>query len=318
MLMIRQFVKGVDEPVWVEVLNAAFEEFKDWRTINIEQFLLEEKNPNFDPEGRLIAELDEKPVGVIHAHVDKSGKEKKGFIQDFGVIPKFRGFGVEEKLVESAVNELKKLRTKTIQAPRIRWPHYGSEEDIQFFERMGFELTRKISLMEIDLANIPSNVGENTNVVISALRKNVDEDIEMLGLLRNECSKGQFNYHPTTVEETRYFVLNNPFSDMQLFFAVLGERKVGVLVVVVDEKYNIEKNVKAGAIIAIGVLPSYRRRGIGTRLNLLGLKVLKEKGMTKAMLDVDDFNQTKAKQLYEKVGFEVVEQYLTYEKRLEL
>ncbi len=44
--------------------------------------------------------------------------------------------------------------------------------------------------------------------------------------------------------------------------------------------------------------------------------MLKAKGMTRAMLDTEDSNPTNAKKLYEKVGFEVMQEYLTYEKRL--
>ncbi len=60
----------------------------------------------------------------------------------------------------------------------------------------------------------------------------------------------------------------------------------------------------------------YRKKGIGTRLTLHGLETLRAKGMTKAILDVDDFNPTKAIKLYEKVGFKVAKKYLKYEKRL--
>jgi len=317
MLKIRHFEKGVDEPVWATVLNAAFKNFKDWRTISVEEFVSEEESSNFDFEGRMIAEFDGKPVGVIHAHVDESGEEEKGFLQDFGVIPEFRDLGVEEKLVESAVDELEKHGITVVQAPRIRWPHKGKEDRIQFLEKMGFELIRKISLMEIDLAEIPSNIGENRDVVFRVLQEGSEEDIELLCWLRNQCFKGQFNYRLTTVEETRYFMSNNSYSDLEVFFAALDEEEVGFLVVVIDEKFNIEKNVEFGGIIAVGVLKSYRRKGIGTKLTLTGLEALKEKGMAKVILDVDDLNQTRAKRLYEKVGFEVVEQYLTYEKRLE-
>jgi ribosomal protein S18 acetylase RimI-like enzyme len=40
--------------------------------------------------------------------------------------------------------------------------------------------------------------------------------------------------------------------------------------------------------------------------------------MTKAMLDVDDLNETGALRLYEKIGFKVLEKYLTYEKSFRL
>jgi ribosomal protein S18 acetylase RimI-like enzyme len=67
----------------------------------------------------------------------------------------------------------------------------------------------------------------------------------------------------------------------------------------------------------IGVLKPYRRKGIGTKLMLHGMNLLKTKGMTVAMLGVDDWNVTKAMRLYEKVGFKVARKEMAYEKTLE-
>jgi ribosomal protein S18 acetylase RimI-like enzyme len=64
------------------------------------------------------------------------------------------------------------------------------------------------------------------------------------------------------------------------------------------------------------VLKPHRRKGIGTKLMLQALESLKAKGMTTAMLDVDDLNPTKAIKLYAKVGFKVVKKYSIYEKDL--
>ena len=313
MLNIRQFVKGADEPVWVEVLNAAYREYESWwRGITVEEMREREKRSDFNFEGRFIAELDGKPVGVVHAHVDRSSEEKKSFIHTFCVIPEFRGRGVEEKLAEIAINELEKRGMNVIQA----WT--GSKRDgrILLLEKLGFRLVSKTFDMEVDLTNIPSNIGENTEVTIRLLRKNVEEDIKTLNWLWNECFREHPHYRPRTVEETRHRWLNDPhFKEQEFFFAVLDQKSVGFIGVAIDEKYNIEKNVKGGFILTIGVLKPCRRKGIGTKLMLQGLKTLKAKGITKAMLDTEDFNP-KAIKLYEKVGFEVVQEYLTYEKRL--
>jgi hypothetical protein len=82
MLNIRRFVKDADEPVWVEVSNASRKGREDWRAVTTEEMLLEEReDPSFDLEGRFIAELDRKPVGVVHANVDKFREERKGSIR---------------------------------------------------------------------------------------------------------------------------------------------------------------------------------------------------------------------------------------------
>lgn len=216
MLNIRRFVKGADEPVWVEVLNVAYKEYESWwRAITVEEMLLAEKRPNFDFEGRFIADLDGKPVGVVHAHVDKLREEKKGFIYSFGVIPEFRGRGVEEKLLELAMNELEKRGMNSIQA----WTDYKRNDRIQLLEKLDFKLAYKTSDMEIDLTDIPSNIGENTQVTIRLLRKNEEEDIKMLNWLTNECFREYPNHRPRTIEETRSSLLNHPHLKEQEFFS---------------------------------------------------------------------------------------------------
>lgn len=106
-MKIRQIVQERDEEDWVRVRNAAFREYDDERQMTADEFRIMEKAPDFDVEGRFIAELDEEPVGIIHAHVDKKRKEKKGFIRSFGVVPEFRGRSVEERLADTALKELK-------------------------------------------------------------------------------------------------------------------------------------------------------------------------------------------------------------------
>lgn len=320
MLNIRRFVKGVDEPTWVGVLNAAYKEYGSWwRGITIDEMREQEKRPNFDFEGRFIANLDGKPVGVVHAALNssflfmKSTKEKKGFINTFCVIPKFRGRGVEEELLEAAMNELRKRGVNLIQT----WTDIKREDRIQLLEKQGFVFAYRTIDMEINLADIPSDIGENTNVAIRSLQKDVEEDIEMLNWLINECFKEDPLRRPRTVEETRHSVLNHPrLKEQEIFFAALDQKNVGYLGIGIDEKYNITQRVKSGRINGIGVLKAYRRKGIGTRLMLQGLKALRAKGMTKAMLDTEDINPTRAVTLYEKAGFEVLQEYVTYDKHI--
>jgi len=312
MLDIRRFAKDVDEPAWVELLNRAYEDREDWRAITVEEFLLDEQGPSFDFEGRFIAELDGKPAGVVHAHVDKLRKDGKGFIR-FGVIPEFRDRGVEQQLMQTVVTELKARGMTTAQA----WADSDQKDRIQLLEGLDFKRVRVFSWMEIDLANVSQNIGENKQVAIRPLQKDLDEDIKLFNRLDNESFSEHFNYRPDTLEETHHHLLSNPyFREQEVFFAVLDGESVGYIGVGIDEKYNLEKKVKAGEIFTIGVLKRYRRTGIGARLMLHGLETLKAKGMTKAILGVDDYNPTKALKLYGKVGFRAKKKHFTFESAL--
>jgi len=313
MLHIRRFVQGVDEPVWAGVLNASRKDREDWRAVTAEEMLLQEKeDPSFDLEGRFIAELDRKPVGVVHANVDKFREERKGFIR-FDVIAESRGRGIERQLVEIALRELKARGMAAAQAV----VDSRKLDYVELLEGLGFKQVRVGSMMEMDLASISQNIGENRQVAIRSLQKEREEDIKLLTWLWNETFKEHFNFRPDTVEEHRHFLFSDLYyKEKEIFLAMLDGENVGYVGVGIDEKYNLEKNVQAGDIFTIGVLKKYRRRGIGARLMLHGLETLEAKGMTKAMLGVDDYNPTKAIGLYVKAGFKVQKKDLVFEREL--
>jgi len=311
---VRRFLKGVDEPAWVELMNVEYRDYVSWwRGTTAKEMLELEKSPSFDLEGRFVAEVDGKPVGLMYACVEGSGEEKRGFIRDFCVLPAFRGSGVEEWLLEAAVDEFRRREVSRVRA----WTGVDRGDRIRFLEKSGFRFSHRTIDMRISLADIPVNIGANMEVAIRRLRSDVDGDVEALNWLDNECFKADPLHVSRTVEETRKALLEDPVLGWrEFFFAVLGGRDVGYVGVGIDERYNVEHGVKTGYINGIGVLPAYRRRGIGTRLLLYGLERLKDKGMTSASLDTDDTNPTKAITLYEKVGFKVLQEYVTYTKEI--
>ena len=312
MLSVRRLVKGVDEPVWDEVLGISRRDSEEWGAIAVEELLLREKRPGFDFEGRFIAELDGKLVGLVHADVDKLSQDRKGLIR-LAVIPGFRGTGIERQLLETALTELKVRGMTAAQA----WTDSENRDYIQLLERLEFKRVRVGSTMEMDLGNVSQHIGEDEHVAIRPLQKDREEDIELINRLDNEIYKEHFNFRPDTLEETRYFLFYNPyFKERETFFAVLNGERIGYVTVGIDEKYSLEKKVRAGRISSVGVLKGYRRRGIGARLMLHGLETLKAKGMTRAILHVDDYNPTEALTLYEKVGFRVNKKDFTYERKL--
>lgn len=314
MVNIRRFVRGTDESLWVGILNAARKGREDFRAITAEEMLRQEKeDPKFDPDGRFIGELDGKAAGIVHARVDKLREEKKGFIP-FDVMPESRGRGIEHQLVETGLRELKARGMTTAQASvDSREPDYVGP-----LERLGFKQVRVISMMEMDLADVSQNIGENKQVAIRPLQKDREEDIKLLTWLSNETFKEHFDSRPDTIDEVRHFLFSDLYYNKgkEIFFAELDGGSVGYIGAGIDEKYNLEKNVQRGDIFTIGVLKKYRRRGIGARLMLHALETLRAKGMTKATLGVDDYNATKAIRLYEKVGFKVKKRDLIFAREL--
>jgi ribosomal protein S18 acetylase RimI-like enzyme len=309
---VRRFLKGGDESALVELMNAEYREYASWwRGTTVEEILELEKNPSFNAAERLIAEVGGKPVGLIHARVEKADEEKRGFIRDFCVLPSFRGIGVEEKLMEAAVTEFREHGVKQVRA----WTGVGRTDRIEFLVQSGFRFSHRTIDMRIGLEKVPSNIGENMEVTIRPVEIEEAKEVETLNWLANTCFKDDPLYVPETVEETRRAHVDKSLYQWQkFFFAVADDRDVGYVGLAIDEKYNVEHDVKTGFVTWIGVLPGYRRRGIGTRLLLHSFSVLKAMGMTSASLDTEDSNPTRAITLYEKVGFRVLQEYVTYAK----
>ena len=314
MLKLRRFVIGTDEGDWLRVWNAVYGVQLDLASMTVAEMKVKEKSLDFDSEGMFIAELNGQAVGIVHAYVDKLREEKKGFVKDFGVVPGFRGQGIEEKLAETALEELKKCGMKTAQGSA-----YGDQlEIVRLWQRLGFILVRRFSLMTRDLDGLRSDIGKDEGVLLKPLRKDSDEDLKVLNRLENECFKELFDWRRNPLERTVSLVREDPFLRIQdWFFATLNEKHVGYVGMGVDESYNRKRNAKCGWVLGIGVLKPFRRMGIGTKLMLHGMNRLKANGMTVVMLGVDDLNVTQATRLYEKIGFRVVRKEMAYEKTLE-
>jgi len=311
-LKIRNFVKGEDEEIWITIKNEAFKEYDDFRPATIEDMEIWEKNPIFDAEGMFIAELNAKPIGRVNAFVDKMREDKKGFIDDLGVVPRFRGKGIGRELVNRALQSLNERGMETAET----WTREDRPACKRLFESVGFELIRVFSTMRQNLDDIPSNIWEYKEIKIRPMKRNLD-DIKLLNWITNETFKEHFDFRPETVEETKHWVENRPWCDIaEYFFGYLDDNLVGHVGVGIDSKFIKYQGIKRGWINTIGVLKDLRRKGIGTSLILHGMKFLKSKGMTEASLGVDDSNPTKAIELYKKVGFKVVYKDLTYLKRI--
>jgi ribosomal protein S18 acetylase RimI-like enzyme len=314
LLKFERFVPGSNELKWVRVWNEVYGKRWDNAPMTVQQFRALEKTPDFEAEGRFIVVLDDKPVGIVHAYVDKLREEKKGFVRNFAVLPKFRGQGIEQKIAKKAIEELKKRGMKVVQTS----VDSNEESIIHMWESLGFKLARKFSLMTADLATLQSGIGENSEVELKPLRKDSDEDLKMLNWLSNESFKEHFNWRPDRLESTTCFVRKDPFFKIQEWvFAMLNGKHVGYVGTGIEESYNKARNAKCGWIMNIGVLKPHRQTGIGTKLILQGMNLLKHMGMTTAMLAVDDWNITKAIYLYEKVGFKIARKEIAYEKDLE-
>jgi mycothiol synthase len=114
--------------------------------------------------------------------------------------------------------------------------------------------------------------------------------------------------------------MDKPTFDPGLWVAawdVTNDRVAGVVLASIDEEENQEYNRKRTHMGPIGVRRPYRRKGLASALIAKSLKVLRDFGMTEAVLSVDSENLTGALHLYERMGFSTIKQFTTYGKPMQ-
>jgi mycothiol synthase len=310
LLKIRPFKERCDEEVFVSIYNAAFGDYDDIRSMTLEEMEKMKKSPSFSLEGMFIAEWNGEIAGMVSASIDRFREEKKGFVQNLGVLPKFRRKGIATKLLEMA---LESLRSRGMEVAET-WAQTDRKDCMHLFEKFGFKQARITSIMIRNLDSILEANRKNMQLRIRNMQMREEKEIELLNKLDNEAFKEHFNFRPRTIEETKYTLFEMPwFTIQKWFFAFLNDQPVGYGGIAIDEGLNKEKNLKWGLIADIGVLKPYRRTGIGACLMLHMMQTLKGLRMEEAFLYVDDMNPTGAIKLYEKLGFKTLRKSIIYQ-----
>jgi mycothiol synthase len=308
----RPFRKGLDEETYVRIFNAAFLDYDDVRTVNLQEVQSLENAPSWNLDGLFFAEWNDQTAGMVQAFVDKFREEKKGFILSLAVLPEFRHRGIAKRMLSEGIISLKQRGMRVATA----WAQTDRVACVHLYESFGFKRVRSSSLMKRSLRDI-STVEHSAPVSLREAKIESNEDIALINKLENEAFKEHFNYRPVPTDETRYMLLEMPWWRRQkAWFAILDDRPVGYVIAGVDVELNREKKVKHGMILDIGVLKAFRRRGIGSTLIFTAARYLQSLEMENVLLYVDDQNITGAMKLYEKVGFKVSHKSAVYELQL--
>jgi mycothiol synthase len=100
--------------------------------------------------------------------------------------------------------------------------------------------------------------------------------------------------------------LARPSTDMSMWLVAFeGDEVAGGVINAIDAAENAALGVRRGWLNSVFTRRAWRRRGLAAALIARSLVMLRERGMTAAVLGVDADNPTGALGLYERAGFEV-------------
>jgi mycothiol synthase len=113
--------------------------------------------------------------------------------------------------------------------------------------------------------------------------------------------------------------LRDPNFDPTLFvIAWEGDEIAGGVINAIDAEENEALDRRRGLLDSVFVRRPWRRRGLASALVGRSLALLRERGMTSALLGVDADNPTGALGVYERAGFEVDLRSSAYHKPMEI
>ena len=132
----------------------------------------------------------------------------------------------------------------------------------------------------------------------------------------DEAFQDHWGHSPFQEENYQSFISSPTFKPELWQVAWDGEEVAAGILNTVDEVANRQFNLKRGLTDPIFTRRPWRKRGLARALLMRSLKMLKELGMTEAMLGVDTQNPSGAFVLYESCGFKPIQRSLIFEKEI--
>jgi len=226
--------------------------------------------PDFDPDLNLIAEIDNRLVGVIAGRQITIDDQKAGWLKLWAVDPDHQNQTIGTTLLnqwENAVRQKNAQRIITLAAPGYFWPGV----DVRYtpamciLESRGYAADRWIVNMQVDL----NHHSDTDSAPREAERRSAGYDFVRLspGTLDKTLTFIRTHFSETWAHECRQALDNTPAS---AFIALHAERVVGFAV--------YDAVMFAGCFGPMGTDPAERGKGIGQILLEKCLRDMKEKG----------------------------------------
>lgn len=168
-----------------------------------------------------------------------------------------------------------------------------------------FFFMRRASLDHLPEVRLPDGV---------AIRPVRPSDHRAIWDAEDEAFRDHWGAHPHTEHDYEVTFGQSELDTDLWAVAWDGDEVAGVVQTWIWPEENAALDVRRGWLEKISVRRPWRQRGLGRALTAAALRNLRDAGMTEAMLGVDSQNPTGALGLYERLGFEVQQKSVAYER----
>ena len=298
-MTIRNFT-WADLSALAETINMVREATRDENIVSVQSLKEYLAQPGLAPEENCFLFEDGGDVpaySILHPEL-RIGR----VVLEFGIHPSRTGNGIERELVTSALARSRSLKAEMLHVcvlPSRAWKRLLEEE--------GFSQVRDYQLMRWQEDRMP-RVDMPEGFIIEGFQPG---DEARLAQVQNASFEGSWGFCPNTVEEVSYKSRMAICCYEGIFFLVQGDKTAGYCwSCTLGEPSN-----RVGVIDMIGIVPEYRRRGLGTPVLLTGIRHLQSRGVSYIRLDVDRENIAAIK-LYTSARFKSFQRLQWFEARL--
>lgn len=265
----------------------------DWQELNLQQ------------NGWLITDGEERPVACVTLADHGSGRFELHGIVD----PGWRGRGLGSSLLALAEERARALEPavpaglRTVLRTHVNGFHQPATE---LLAQKGFSPVRRFWRMEIRFDEAPGAPTWPAGFDLRAFQPGQHEAVAHA--LHQECFADHYGFVPEPPEQWLKRTQRKEFDPSLWHLLFEGEEPCGFAFC----SYYGE----AGWIAHLGIRRPWRGKGLGELILRQMFHEFGQRGRLRVGLGVDSENLTGATRLYERVGMQVVRQFVRYEKEL--
>ena len=251
-----------------------------------------------------IAELDGRIVGYGIREWSDTSDGKRAYEVNGAVDPAFRRRGVGAALLAENERRQRALaQTHVTDRPKVldSWAGDGQAGDIALLEKNGFAIVRWFfEMVRPNLDDVPE-VPLPTGLEIRPIDS--DERVHAVWRADVEAFRDHWGGFDDSDEALQRY-LESPNHDPSLWLVAFdGDEVAGGIINGIEREENAALGVQRGWLHSVFTRRPWRKRGLASALISRSLVLLRERGMTSAILGVDAENPTGALGLYERTGF---------------
>lgn len=297
-MTLREFVLG-DIPAIAAIRNASIRISPDFYSMTVDRFRFDFYDEDVPMTSRiLVAEEDGRTLGFYHLYTDENQLARGRVNLDaIHVHPDARGKGVGAALLDSACETARGWKAGYVSTAIPE----GDAGSLAFLQRHGFEVVRTFYKMRLSELNAAPEPQFPEGLTLRPYTPGQDEEafVEVF----NTAFAGHWDFTPLTATEAAAWNRRPAFNPKGCFLLFDGQRLIGFTTILFDPERAAQTGEAVARIFEMGVLPEYRRRGLGYQLLLVGVRYARERGFQALDLVTDSQNGA-AVELYQKLGFQ--------------